>query len=99
MGAQLSHLSVLRSKLQLPSVRFVIVFVSLFLYVFIYQRINLRDGQQLDSAEKLAYKYNLVEKYEQEKLPDNVDPPFKRILYWNDVRYCRILSIICYIII
>ena len=28
--------------------------------------------------------YKVMEKYEQEKLPE-VDPPFKRILFWNDV--------------
>ena len=31
-------------------------------------------------------RYELVEKYEQDKLME-VDPPFKRILFWNDVRW------------
>jgi hypothetical protein len=70
-------------RLRLFSVRFAIVFVSLFL---IYQRITvLNDHEQSDQVEKLVNKYNLVEKYEQDKLLD-VDPPFKRILFWNDVR-------------
>ena len=77
------YFSPLRSKMQLRSVRFVIVFVSLFL---IYQRIIVRDDGQLDPLEKRAYKYNLIERYEQDRLLDNVDPSFKRILFWNDVR-------------
>lgn len=86
------HTSILRTKLQSLSLmyRFVIVLVVVFV---IYQRINLRDGQKLNQVEKLDYKYNLVEKYEQERLSDNADPPFKRILYWNDVRYCRLSEI------
>jgi hypothetical protein len=85
--------SILRTKLQSLSLmyRFVIVLVVVFV---IYQRINLRDGQKLNQVEKFDYKYNLVEKYEQERLSDNADdPPFKRILYWNDVRYCRLSEI------
>jgi hypothetical protein len=30
-------------------------------------------------------RYGLVERYEQEKLDDEAFPPFKRILFWNDV--------------
>ena len=81
MRAGRSYFSPFRSKLL--SVRFLIVFVSLFL---IYQRITVLNGhKQSDQVENLVNKYNLVEKYEQDKLLD-VDPPFKRILFWNDVR-------------
>jgi hypothetical protein len=31
-------------------------------------------------------RYGLVEKYEQDQLEDDADPPFKRILFWNDVQ-------------
>lgn len=31
-------------------------------------------------------RYQLVQKYEQDKLTD-VNAPFKRILFWNDVRF------------
>jgi hypothetical protein len=30
-------------------------------------------------------RFKLVERYEQDKLEDDADPPFKRILFWNDV--------------
>jgi hypothetical protein len=30
-------------------------------------------------------RYGLVERYEQEKMKDDADPPFKRILFWNTV--------------
>ncbi|XP_046638191.1 alpha-(1,3)-fucosyltransferase C-like [Daphnia pulicaria] len=66
------------SKVQLLSVRFVIILIlSLFV---IYQKVIFRDGQQL---EKFANKYELALKYEQDTLSD-VDPPFKQILFWND---------------
>ncbi len=83
------HLSHLRSKLQLLSVRFVILifFVTVFL---MYQRTILHHAGHLfrfPVLEKLPDKYNLVEKYEQDTLLDGVDPPFKRILFWNDVRH------------
>jgi hypothetical protein len=82
------YFSPLRSKLQLLSVRFFIPVVFIISLFLIYQRIIVRDGQQLfDSPlKKRAYKYNLMEKYEQEHLSDDDDPPFKRILFWNDVR-------------
>ena len=77
------HFSHLRSKLQLLSVRFAIVLpVAVFL---VYQRTILRHGHLLAPIGKLANKYDLVEKYEQDTLLD-VDAPFKRILFWNDVQ-------------
>jgi hypothetical protein len=30
-------------------------------------------------------RFKLVERYEQDQLEDDADPPFKRILFWNDV--------------
>jgi hypothetical protein len=69
-----------RSKLQLLSVRLIIALISLFV---ICKKIIFRDGQQL---EKIANKYELALKYEQDTLLD-VDPPFKQILFWNDVRH------------
>jgi hypothetical protein len=75
------------SKVQLLSVRFVIILIlSLFV---IYQKVIFRDGQQL---EKFANKYELALKYEQDTLSD-VDPPFKQILFWNDVRHFSIIKV------
>jgi hypothetical protein len=34
----------------------------------------------------------LVERYEQDKLIDDADPPFKQILFWNDVHNLHIIA-------
>ena len=34
-------------------------------------------------------RYGLVQKYEQDKLTD-INAPFKRILFWNDVRFIKL---------
>ncbi len=77
------HFSYFRSKLQLLSV---VVFVLVFL---VYQRIILCSDRQLGPIEKLTTKYNLVEAYEQDTFLD-VDPTFKRVLFWNDVRHFQL---------
>ncbi len=83
------YFSLFRSKLQLLSVRFVIVLIGL---VLVYQILIFRYDQQLYSVEKFANKYELAMKYEQDTLSD-VDPPFKQILFWNDVRHFSIIKV------
>ncbi len=78
-GQYFSHL---RSKLKLLRACFVIFFVIM---LRIYQSASRQGLFLIFSVEKVANKYNLVEKYEQETLLD-FDPPYKRILFWNDVR-------------
>ena len=51
------------------------------------QSLKVRTTQPMKQSQKLNgshERYGLVEKYEQDSLLE-VDPPFKRILFWNDV--------------